>query len=118
MTHTCDPGFMLAGADVRECVLSDPSTGVWSEPLPICNRKFLSFLYRKCIYESLYAAIDCGNPGMPENGATTGATTTFDSVVTHTCNDGFVLVGADERRCLESGNWSAPLPSCESKARL
>ena len=55
---------------------------------------------------------------MPENGATTGANTTFDSVVTHTCDDGFVLVGADERRCLESGNWSAPLPSCESKARL
>ena len=50
MTHTCDPGFMLDGADVRECVLSDdPLIGVWSEPLPICNRKSLSFLYRKCI---------------------------------------------------------------------
>ena len=73
-------------------------------------------LNRKCGYESLcYIVIDCGDPGMPDNGATTGSTTTFGSVVTHSCDDGFVLVGADERTCLESGNWSAPLPSCESK---
>ena len=40
MTHTCDPGFMLSGADERECILSDdPSIGVWSEPLPTCDSK-------------------------------------------------------------------------------
>ena len=67
---------------------------------------------------NLHIVINCGDPGIPNNGATTGATTTFDSVVTHTCNDGFVLVGADERTCLASGNWSAPLPFCESKLCL
>ena len=64
---------------------------------------------------NLYTVVDCGDPGIPDNGTTTGTNTTFGSVVTHTCNDGFVLVGTDERICLESGNWSASLPSCESK---
>ena len=64
---------------------------------------------------NLYIVINCGDPGIPDNGATTGTNTTFGSVVTHSCDDGFVLVGADERICLESGNWSTPLPSCQSK---
>ena len=58
--------------------------------------------------------VDCGDPGTPINGATTGTDTTFGSVVTHSCDDGFVLDGADKQICLESGNWSAPLPSCNS----
>ena len=35
----CDVGFELNGTDERECILSDPSTGVWSEPLPSCDSK-------------------------------------------------------------------------------
>ena len=64
---------------------------------------------------NLFIVINCGDPGIPDNGATTGTNTTFDSVITYSCDDGFVLVGADEQICLESGNWSAPLPSCESR---
>ena len=45
MTHMCDVGFELNGADERECILSDPSTGVWSEPLPSCDSKY-KFLNR------------------------------------------------------------------------
>jgi len=41
--------------------------------------------------------------------------TTVGSVANHTCDEGYVLVGADERECLPTGMWSAPLPTCNSK---
>ena len=42
--------------------------------------------------------------------------TTLGSVATHTCNDGFLLDGANERVCLESRNWSThKLPPCDGK---
>ena len=31
------------------------------------------------------------------------------------CHNGNSLIGAGELTCLASGNWSAPLPVCESK---
>ena len=64
---------------------------------------------------NLYIVVNCGDPGIPDNGTATGTTTTFGSVVIHTCDDGSVLVGANERICLESGDWSAAPPSCQSK---
>ena len=71
--------------------------------------------------------VDCGDPGTPFNGNTMGTlvtigptdirglSTTFGSVVNHTCNEGYRLVGAFERECLSNGSWSAPLPTCECK---
>ena len=44
-----------------------------------------------------------------------GLSTTFGSVVNHTCNEGFRLEGEFERVCLSNGSWSAPLPTCECK---
>ena len=65
----------------------------------------------------LCTVVDCGNPGIPMNGSTEleTMTTTFGSIATHTCNTGFTLIGADRRECLDSGNWSRPLPICRSK---
>ena len=64
--------------------------------------------------------IDCGDPGVPVDGSTVGTSTTFGSVVTHTCNEGFLLDGEDRRECesddLIKGMWSAPLPTCDSKS--
>ena len=59
--------------------------------------------------------VDCGNPGIPVDGGTTVNSTTLDSVAIHNCDDGFLLVGESQRICLESGEWSAPLPTCERK---
>ena len=77
----------------------------------------------------IHVVVDCGNPGTPSNGFTIGIffengsgdllipviTTTFGSVVNHTCPlEGDMLVGAFQRECLANGSWSAPLPTCES----
>lgn len=58
---------------------------------------------------------NCGAPGVPANGQTFGNSTTVGSIVTHTCNEGFVLDGANRRECLSNGSWSEPLPSCKRK---
>ena len=61
------------------------------------------------------AVIDCGDPGTPSNGNTIGTSTTFGSIVNHTCNIGYILNGEDQRECLSNGFWSSPLPTCISK---
>ena len=58
---------------------------------------------------------ECGNPGVPTNGRTFGSSTNVGAIVTHTCNEGFVLDGANRRECLSNGSWSEPLPSCNRK---
>ena len=60
--------------------------------------------------------VNCGDPGTPSNGDTEGTVTTFGSIVNHTCNEGYVLNGANERECLANGSWSAPFPSCDSES--
>ena len=68
------------------------------------------------ITNCLYAhTVNCGYPGKPSNGDTMVTVTTFGSIVNHTCNEGYELIGANERECLANGSWSAPLPSCQSK---
>ena len=53
------------------------------------------------------------------NGAITYGPDTFadfdvDTVATHTCNDGFILVvGSETRTCLVGGRWSGLIPVCQ-----
>ena len=60
-------------------------------------------------------AVDCGDPGRPENGNTSVVATTEGAVVYHTCFDGYLLCGKMERECLPTGNWSETMPSCVGK---
>jgi len=57
----------------------------------------------------------CPNPGQPVNGNTIGSSFSVGDAVVHTCDDGFVLVGAVRRECEPDGDWSEPLPSCIGK---
>ncbi len=36
-----------------------------------------------------------------------------DTVATHTCNDGYRLIGVDTRVCLAGGMWSGLPPACQ-----
>lgn len=39
----------------------------------------------------------------------------YQSTCSLTCDEGFLLVGARELQCLDTGHWSAPLPECRGK---
>ncbi|KAK8751076.1 hypothetical protein OTU49_012898, partial [Cherax quadricarinatus] len=39
--------------------------------------------------------------------------TRMSTVVNFSCTPGSSLVGAQQIKCLPSGNWSAPIPRCE-----
>jgi len=62
----------------------------------------------------------CDDPGEPDNGGTIvgGGGLSVGEAVDHTCEDGFVLVGAVRRVCQPDGQWSEPLPSCVGKLKL
>lgn len=89
ITYECDPGYNLNGASRRQCLVS----GKWDNEIPICE------------------VVHCPRPHLP-NGIFSGFQTEFSSKVTFQCRSGFVLFGASERTCLESGFWSGSNPVC------
>ena len=56
-------------------------------------------------------AIDCSDPGTPANGQRSLSNTTYNSVVTYTCDIG-TLEGANSRTCQSGGIWSGSVPQC------
>ena len=71
--------------------------------------------YLHIFLTTLFPAVDCGNPGTPPNGRRTGSSTTYNSVVTYTCNTGSTLQGSNRRTCQSNGQWSGSLPRCNRK---
>ena len=59
--------------------------------------------------------IDCGDPGTPTNGQQSLSSTTYNSVVTYTCDVGYTLQGSISRTCQSSGQWSGSVPQCNRK---
>ena len=113
VNHTCNMGFELVGSSQRECLVN----ASWSGSLPTCESKSIN-AQLLLVTRRFHIVIDCGDPGRPVDGTTTGTSTTFRSVVNHTCNEGFLLSGAAQRVCLSSAMWSAPLPNCTGKSPM
>ena len=63
----------------------------------------------------LSAAVECPVLTDPLNGSVFFTTTTFNSVATYECDDGFILSGSEQRTCLETGQWSGEDPTCVRK---
>lgn len=59
--------------------------------------------------------MECGSPGFPKNGDTVVDRTTYNSVVTYSCDEGYILIGDKNRTCHGNGTWSGVLPECERK---
>ena len=57
-------------------------------------------------------ATDCGDPGIPTNGQRSLSSTTYNSVVTYTCDVGYTLQGSNSRTCQSSGKWNGSVPQC------
>ena len=61
------------------------------------------------------AVVDCLNLTSPSNGQVSLTTTTFGSVATYSCEEGYLLEGFPMRECQANGNWSEEEPVCASK---
>ena len=64
------------------------------------------------ILATSHSAVNCGNPGVPDNGAKHGGVYTYGSRVTFQCQPGFRLSGNGEILCEDTGTWDGPLAQC------
>ncbi|XP_020601452.1 complement receptor type 1-like isoform X4 [Orbicella faveolata] len=88
VTFWCRKGFTLIGSKSAKC-----RNGVWSSSLPQCKT-------------------NCKDPGIPRNGARTGANFEHGQAVSFTCNNGYTLIGSKSMVC-RKGVWSSSLPQCK-----
>ena len=57
--------------------------------------------------------VDCGGLSSPTNGQVSFTTTTFGSMVSYTCNSGYMLEGGiQSRSCQAEGLWSGNDRTC------
>ncbi|XP_049648643.1 complement factor B [Accipiter gentilis] len=92
LAFACDDGFVLRGPARRRC----RPGGLWSGTSPVCDD----------------GAGDCPPAPAPAGGLTTGRGRQRGAVVHVRCGAGLMLLGPAHRRCLETGRWSGPEPSC------
>ncbi|KAK6179269.1 hypothetical protein SNE40_011671 [Patella caerulea] len=88
--YLCDFGYTIVGSEQRNC----ESNGEWDVPAPYCE------------------IISCGAPPVLYNGEIIGDVYTYTATVNYACGEGYLLVGADVRECLEDGSWSLSAPYC------
>ncbi|KAI3353001.1 hypothetical protein L3Q82_019577, partial [Scortum barcoo] len=54
----------------------------------------------------------CPYPDPPLYGELFYEDTVYQSTITYTCNEGYILTGAGSSECLANGTWSDPAPEC------
>ena len=73
----------------------------------------ISNTHNICLHIVLsFPAVDCGDPGNLTNGQRSLSSTTYNSVVTYTCDVGYTLQGSNNKTCQSSGQWSGSVPQC------
>ena len=90
--YYCNEGYQLSGGSSAQCT----ANGDWNITLPNCT------------------LVNCGDPGIPDNGTRIGDNFYYNSTVTYSCNNGYNLTGTAALTCLSSGTWSALIPTCPS----
>lgn len=88
----CKPGYTpVQGPRSIVC----KNTGTWTQTS------------LKCI------PVQCPYPDPPPNGQLHYENTQYKSTVNYTCDEGYILTGANSAVCLVDGRWSAPEPQCK-----
>ena len=62
--------------------------------------------------KSKFLATDCHNLFSPVGGKVNITSFSYLSTATYSCDEGYVLVGQENRTCKHSGFWSGSPPSC------
>ncbi|NWX49648.1 CR1L protein, partial [Steatornis caripensis] len=96
VTYSCAEGLSLIGDASIYCTSDDGENLTWSGPAPECR------------------LVRCPKPAV-ERGRMTPQRFSFPygAAVRFSCDEGFVLQGDAESRCLADGAWHPPLPTCQ-----
>ncbi|XP_008293902.1 complement factor H [Stegastes partitus] len=98
--YVCKKGYHLVGKDTLTCSLDG-----WTDRTPTCQQ--------------ITCEIDVMHPGLTAIGLPSGRETLE---VGHTlrfhCSNEYQLDGSKEIECLETGQWSAPFPTCSEKCKV
>ncbi|XP_060724707.1 beta-2-glycoprotein 1-like [Tachysurus vachellii] len=92
VTLSCSQGYSSAGGS-RKIICR--SNGEWTKRELKCNPK------------------RCPVPESPQNGKADFEGIVYQNVITYSCLEGYILVGASQSKCLHTGQWSEHLPQCE-----
>ncbi|KAM9482681.1 beta-2-glycoprotein 1-like [Clarias gariepinus] len=92
VTLSCKQGYSSQGGSRKIICKKD---GEWTERGLKCSLK------------------RCPVPELPQDGKADFNQIVYRGVITYSCNDGYVLVGANSSECLHTGQWSEPTPQCK-----
>ena len=99
------------------------SGGIWDGTPPTCQGEYMTCtcLFVECIDSC--AEIPCSDLPSLANGMITYSAGSRDdrlvgSAATHSCNNGYRLVGEAVRTSVSGGTWSGSAPVCQRKSNL
>ena len=90
--YICNEGYTLIGLESRKC----SSNGQWSSQAPYCR-------INECPQTSEIIS----------NGHANSTQTTYGSVISYKCDEGYQLSNKAVRKCEANGNWDVPIPTCQ-----
>ncbi|KAM9856961.1 beta-2-glycoprotein 1-like [Aulostomus maculatus] len=94
VTLTCEQGYLPSTTTPQR--ISCTATGEWTQSALACSPKM-------CPIPRPLQPLAMGRTEAP-----------YKSVLNFTCDDGYVMQGANESRCLPDGTWSNPPPLCKA----
>lgn len=94
VTLTCEQGYLPSTMSPRRMTCTP--TGEWTQSDLTCSPKM-------CPIPKPLQPVAMGRTEAP-----------FKSVLNFTCDDGYVMQGANESLCLHDGTWSHPPPICKA----
>ncbi|XP_028273405.1 beta-2-glycoprotein 1-like [Parambassis ranga] len=94
VTLTCEQGYLPSAAATHRITCT--AAAEWTPSNLACSPKM-------CPIPRALQPLAMGRTEAP-----------FKSVLNYTCDDGYVIQGANESRCLHDGTWSHPPPLCKA----